>query len=307
MKRHLCALWLFALSSAIGQPSATIPTEAGVLHYREFGKGGIPAVIVGGLAGVASDYLIPLAQELGKRGRTILIDQRGTGGSRVSRVDTATLSAAGIVKDLELLRNALKIKRWVLVGHSWGGTVAMNYAGLRPNGIRGLLLIGPAGFDLRIFDYYNVNIMAGMTREDSVEFMRWSQVGPGDPQRNRAKVEQFRAMLGGYLVNRGSLSALRTAITDQTYTPSVAEAYWYSFMDRSPPLLDILPSFTAPSIIIQGEKDPVDRRTADRIRRGLKVATIELLPNCGGFPWLECPEQFWRAADRFLRKIPKER
>ncbi len=290
--------------SAFSQTIATLPVDGAVLSYREYGKGD-PLVIVGGLAGVSGDYLVPLAEEFGKRYRTFLIDMRGTGGSSIIRLDSGNVNARSVAADLETLRGHLKIKQWIVVGHAWGGTVALNYAGLYPRGIRGLLLVGPTGIDLRFFDYYNLNIGARMTREDSTLFNQWRHVGRWSPQRPKAKLEQFRAMLGGYVVDRKVLPALRSAINEHTYISAVAEVYWTAFIDHSPPLHDILPSFTAPSLIIQGDKDPVDKRTADRIRKPLKVARYKEIKACGAFPWLEQPKEFWSAANVFLSNLRK--
>lgn len=306
LKRTL-ATFVVAIGPQLSAPSqtiATLPVDGAVLSYREYGKGD-PLVIVGGLAGASGDYLVPLAEEFGKRYRTILIDMRGTGGSTIIRLDSGNVNARRVAADLESLRGHLRIKNWIVVGHAWGGTVALNYAGLYPKGIRGLLLIGPTGIDLRFFDYYNVNIGAHMSREDSALFNQWRHVGPWSPQRPKAKLEQFRAMLGGYVVDRKPLPALRAAVNERTYFSAVAEVYWTAFIEHSPPLHAILPSFRAPSLIIQGDKDPVDKRTADRIRTSLKVARYKEIKACGAFPWLEQPREFWSGANVFLKNLRK--
>lgn len=294
----------FLTLSALAQTISTIPVDGAMLSYREYGKGD-PLVIVGGLAGASNDYLVPLAQEFGKKYRTILIDMRGTGGSTLSRLDTSNVNVRRVCQDLEMLRGHLKLTTWVVVGHAFGGSVALTYAGLYPKSIRGLLLVGPTGVDLRFFDYYNVNIAKRMNLEDSALFKQWASIGRWSPQRPKAMLERFRAMLGGYVVDRKRLPEIRSAMTEHTYISAVAEVYWSAFIDHSPPVSLLLRSFKAPSIIIQGAQDPVDKRTADRIRTSLKSARYKEIKSCGAFPWLEQPKEFWSAANVFLKNLKK--
>lgn len=289
-------------SATFAQTASTLRVDGATLFYREYGSGQ-PLVIVGGLAGASNDYLVPLAQEFGKRFRTVLIDMRGTGGSSITRLDTSNVSPRRVAEDLEALRKHLKLERWVVVGHAFGGSVALTYASIFPGSFRGLFLIGPTGIDLNFFTYYNTNIGARMSKEDSAQFNQWRNVGPWSPQKPKAKLEQFRAMLGGYFVDRRHLSGVQATITEKTYFGAVAETYWSAFMDHSPRMHSLLPSFKAPAMIIQGDKDPVDRRTADRIRTALKSAKFKEIRNSGAFPWLEKPKDFWTAADLFLKNL----
>jgi proline iminopeptidase len=300
--RVLSAVICATVSIALGQTGGTIPVDGATLFYREFGSGQ-PLVIVGGLAGASNDYLVSLAQQMGTRFRTILIDMRGTGGSTITRLDTSNVSPRRVAEDLEALRKHLQIKSWIVVGHAFGGSVALTYAVLFPTGIRALLLVGPTGIDLNFFNYYSVNIGARMSKEDSAMFNEWRNISPWSPRKPKAKLEQFRASLGGYFVDRRHLAGVRDMITERTYVAAVAETYWSAFMDHTPRMHDLLPTLKVPAIIIQGDQDPVDRRTADRIRSALKTAKYKEVRSSGAFPWLERPKDFWTAADLFLKNL----
>lgn len=300
--RSFLAVVIATLSVALGQTASTIPVDGATLFYREVGSGQ-PLVIVGGLAGASNDYLVPLGQEFGKRFRTVLIDMRGTGGSTITRLDTSNVGPRRVAEDLEALRKHLQITSWVVVGHAFGGSVALTYAAMYPSCVRGLLLIGPTGIDLSFFNYYSLNIGARMSKEDSAMFNEWRNISPWSPRKPKAKLEQFRATLGGYFVDRRHLQTVREVVNDRTYVAVVAETYWSAFMDHTPRMHDLLPSLKAPAIIIQGDKDPVDRRTADRIRTVLKTAKYKEIRNSGAFPWLEKPKDFWTAADLFLKNL----
>ena len=79
------------------------------------------------------------------RHRVVLIDQRNCGRSTpTAGRPTADLSGdttVNLIGDLELLRNALDMDRWVLAGASWGTTLALAYAQQHPHVVAGMVLV----------------------------------------------------------------------------------------------------------------------------------------------------------------------
>src|SRR6187455_1691122 len=75
------------------------------------------------------------------RYRIILFDQRGCGKSRphASLVDNTTWH---LVSDIEALRAHLGIERWLVLGGSWGSTLALAYAEKHPDRVSELVLRG---------------------------------------------------------------------------------------------------------------------------------------------------------------------
>lgn len=77
--------------------------------------------------------------------RIILVDQRGCGRSTPHVADGADLSVNTtwhLVADLERLREALGVDRWLVFGGSWGSTLALAYAQEHTDRVRGLVLRG---------------------------------------------------------------------------------------------------------------------------------------------------------------------
>jgi len=79
-----------------------------------------------------------------QRWRIVYLDQRGCGRSRpLAHQDLASLTTnttAQLIDDIELLRMHLGIDRWLLVGGSWGVTLALAYAQRHPDRVTGLAL-----------------------------------------------------------------------------------------------------------------------------------------------------------------------
>ena len=71
--------------------------------------------------------------------RIVLFDQRGSGRSTPhASLDKNTTHA--LVADMELIREFLGIKRWVLFGGSWGSTLSLIYAQAHPDKVQGMVL-----------------------------------------------------------------------------------------------------------------------------------------------------------------------
>lgn len=71
----------------------------------------------------------------------VLFDQRGSGRSRPAGSVTAN-TTDDLVADLERLREHLGIPAWLVLGGSWGATLALRYAAAHPERVTGLLLRG---------------------------------------------------------------------------------------------------------------------------------------------------------------------
>ena len=76
-----------------------------------------------------------------QRFHAVLFDQRGCGRSQpLGRIEANT--TAHLVADLEYLREALGIPAWIVFGGSWGSLLALAYAQIYPESVRGLVLRG---------------------------------------------------------------------------------------------------------------------------------------------------------------------
>jgi proline iminopeptidase len=73
--------------------------------------------------------------------RIILFDQRGAGRSTPHALLDNNNTAA-LIDDIETIRAALDIERWVVFGGSWGSTLGLLYAQQYPQLILGLILRG---------------------------------------------------------------------------------------------------------------------------------------------------------------------
>src|SRR5215212_5242137 len=100
--------------------------------------GGIPAIYLHGGpgSGCQPDHRRLFDPE---RFHAILFDQRGAGRSR-PKGRREHNSLPHLIADMEVIREQFGISRWIIVGGSWGATLALAYAQAHPHRVSGLVL-----------------------------------------------------------------------------------------------------------------------------------------------------------------------
>jgi len=120
------------------------PVEGGRVYARVNGDltGARPPLLLihGGPGGTHDGLLEALA--LADERAVILYDQLDSGRSDQPN-DPANWRVARFVDEVEAVRRALGVKCWHVLGHSWGGTVALEYGAQRPAALAGLVLASP--------------------------------------------------------------------------------------------------------------------------------------------------------------------
>ncbi|HEX3141033.1 MAG TPA: alpha/beta fold hydrolase [Rhizobacter sp.] len=110
-----------------------------VLHVEERGDpDGIAALVLHGGPGSGSSPLLSRFFDPA-RYRVIAVDQRGAGRS-TPRGSVEHNTTADLIDDLQAVRELLGVESWLVVGGSWGATLALVYAAAHPTAVAGLLL-----------------------------------------------------------------------------------------------------------------------------------------------------------------------
>lgn len=119
---------------------------AGELAVDDGGSGGVPVVLVHGLGGSAEHWR-PQLDHLRAERRALAIELRGHGGSEPP--DDGAFGIERFAADVAAAVDELGIDRFVLAGHSLGGSVAVEYAARHPERVAALLLVDPSGDQTR--------------------------------------------------------------------------------------------------------------------------------------------------------------
>jgi pimeloyl-ACP methyl ester carboxylesterase len=111
-------------------------------HVVEIGAdAGTPIVLLHGAGCNLEDMRLALGEHLAARHRVILIDRAGLGWSkRKGRRGSSPAYQTAMLRDV---LDYLGVERAVVVGHSWGGALAMTFALDHPGRVAGLVLLAP--------------------------------------------------------------------------------------------------------------------------------------------------------------------
>ena len=303
MRRHLTSLLLATLliapPAALAQNGTFI--SAGLeLHYRSAGTG-THAVLLSGGPGFTVDYMVPVGDFLPADYRRIFLEQRGTGKSRPASLSPETMTLETVVEDLEALRLHLKQDRILLIGHSWGGMLAMAYAVAHPDRVDRLILIGSGGPTLEFTQWFGDNIETRLRPEDVEARRYWRLAAKNGVDPNKAGLEQIRAITPGYFFDLQKGLEFAAALKDGALQQDV-NGMLFGDLAKRYDLRDGLKKLTRPVLIVQGHQDPIGDKTAEDIHALIQGSTLAYINKAGHFPWLEQPDEFKRIVVGFLGK-----
>nr|WP_310522706.1 proline iminopeptidase-family hydrolase [Polymorphobacter sp.] len=123
---------------------AMVPVPGGRVYVRVNGdlRGPKPPIVMLHGGPGSSHWYFMNGTALADERAVILYDQLDSGRSEAPG-DAANWVVPRFVAELEAVRAALGVARWHVLGASWGGTVALEYAAQRPAGLAGLVLQSP--------------------------------------------------------------------------------------------------------------------------------------------------------------------
>jgi proline iminopeptidase len=256
--------------------------------------GATPLLCVNGGLIVDHAMLWPALSPLAAGRQLILYDQRGRGESEAPP-DPSAARIEDDAADVPALRRALGIRRWDVLGHSWGGGIAMLAASQDPAGVRRLVLVDAVGptsawmAPLRVETLARANdadraVLAGITD---------AMLGMPDPAVHLA---HLRASYEPWFVDRTFASTFpMPKAASPTGTAALARLRrdGYDWRDR-------VRAIAAPTLVLHGDGDPLPPSVADDVVAAIPGARTLLLPHSGHFPFWEAPAEFFAATSEFL-------
>lgn len=298
---RMCLAGLFALaaSTPVHAQDGSVRREGFDLHYRTVGAG-LPVVLLSGGPGLEVDYMESVAEFLPASYQRVFLEQRGTGRSKLPALTAETMTLRLVVDDLEALRVALKQERLFLVGHSWGGMLAMAYAAAYPDRVDRLILVGSGGPTLKFVEWFEDNITARMTSEDIAATTYWTAAEARGVDEDKAQLEIIRAKTPAYFFDRGKGLACAAQFVDGSFHNQVNNLL-FADLEKKYDLRPGLRLLKRPVLIVQGHQDPMGDVTAEEIRDVISGSQLRYINKAGHFPWLERPEEFQQILAEFLK------
>jgi len=298
MKRlMLFLLILFVYLQTYAQKDGFAQSDGVKIYYRTFGTG-TPILIINGGPGLNSDGFVDLAKTLSTHNQTIIYDQRGTGKSVLQKIDASSITMKLMIDDMENLRKQLKIERWIILGHSFGGMLASYYATIHPDRIISMILSSSGGIDLDLLSYVAKNINARLTPQQQDSASYWSQkVNNGDTS-YFARWQRAKALANAYVYNKKYALLIAERLTQSDLR--VNNLVWQDMQKIKFNCAPKLSTFTKPVLIIQGKQDVIEERTSQKANKILKNSKLVILDHCVHYGWLDNRDMYLSEVEKFI-------
>jgi len=275
------------------------------LFARDIGVGDAIVVVHGG-PDFDQSYLSPELDRLRYTFRLVYYDQRGRGRS-AKGVSAADVTIASEVSDLDTVRRSLGLDRFVLLGHSWGGVIAMAYTVSHPRHVSALVLMNCAPPSADGAELFASAVSADRTDEHKAALAALRDrpdFRAGDVD---ADAEYYRLHFAGALPSIDAVDSLVARLRVNVAADGIAlaraiEERLYDETWRSPDF-DLLPSLRGlrcPTLVIHGDRDFIPDRIARTIAEAIPGAQLEVYDDCGHFAFIEHFERFQRSLVDFL-------
>ena len=270
------------------------------LFFKTMGSGE-PLVVLHGGPGFDHRQFLPYIWELAKQHKVILYDQRGTGLSS-GPVNADSISIDTFIADIEAVREAFGIEKMNLLGHSWGGILAMHYGIRHPENLRSLILASTAASH-ESFDEMRARYQADRLPDDAAlleEIYSSDDYQAGDPQ----AVERFwRVFFKPYFADQSLVSKMDLTFTENTIKNSNTVAGHILESIGEFDLHEELKAIHCPTLIIHGEADPMPVEYAERIHDSISGSELVTLAGSGHWIFVDATEAFTSSVLEFLATV----
>ena len=269
------------------------------LSYVVQGKGPIVVVQAPGW-GVGSAYLRNGLQPLTDNFTVLFYDTRGSGRS-TRPTDESRMSTSQMVDDLEQLRRYWNLQSIALLGHSHGGSIALEYAIRYADRVSKLVLVDSSVEPWSEFqDEIKKNVDS---RRGDPRFA--SAISEMDRKTPWTTDEEFRAGLERLLPIYFYDPERYVPQIVKTRSRSQSVWVWRTFnaAEDKAPLNELaeLENVKATTLVIAGRQDFCCGPTvAEKIRSGIPHSKLIVFDQCGHLPWIEASSGFFREVNQFL-------
>jgi proline iminopeptidase len=264
-----------------------------VYHSPEV-AGVAPLVCINGGMLYSHAILWPALAPLAASRQLILYDQRGRGASGVppavknSRIEYD----AG---DIVAIREAMGIQRWDVLGHSWGGGIAMLAASRDQIGVRRLALVNAVGATSGWIPFLHP---AALMRLTGVEREALAAIDPRTLHADDPAVhaEYSRAIYPAYFADHDFAALFRPPHEASATGAAVASRLRRDGYDWR----ENIRAIAARTLLVHGAQDLLPSSLAEETAALIPRASVRIIDRAGHNPFFEQPEEFFTIVREFL-------
>ncbi len=290
----LPALLLFFVqtSGIVHRPGIDLP-------YVTQGEGR-PVLLLSGGPGFTSDYVRGVMDGCKTKGlRWILLEQRGTPRARMDRGTAKEFTIDEYVKDLEALREQLHLKKWNVIGHSWGSMLAHAYLAAHPDHVSSIVFLGNTGPDTTMLEPAGDNIDRFLTPAERAEEAKAGANAVNGPAEDGAALKLFMLQAPAYFFSRETFEknlglfpeGCLVGNTENLVFPQVVGKWDVS---------KAISRYKGPVLALQGRQDILGETPVWKDKMAMPQTQVSFVERAGHMTWLDSPKPFFDLLDAFL-------
>lgn len=274
------------------------------LHTNNTHQDKIPIIMLHGGPGTPHNYLLSLSK-LSNYRMAVFYDQLGCGKSSIQVNQKKLWQLSRFVAELESLANALKMDQFHLFGHSWGGSLAIEYALAHPKKVKSLILASPVvSVPLWIED--TKQLLQKLSPSMQEVIIKHEHAGTTDSDEYQNAKELFNDLLcriSPIPENvQYSLSHSNRDIYQTMWGPSEFSVTGnLKNFDR----INDLVKLTMPILITCGRFDEASPQTMQKAQAKCKNAQLVIFEKSAHVPHVEEPDKYFDTLLNFLSDVEK--
>ncbi len=274
-----------------------IEASSSGLHLVSLGSG-TPVLVVHGGPGLDHQYLRPWLDPLAQEARLTFVDLRGHGQSE-RYADPSMYSHATWVADIEQARISLGVDHFVLMAHSWGSFIALEYALKHQEHLLGLALCSTAA----ALNYTEQALEIARARATEEEFRGLVAALSAPATDDESFRSSWLAALPVYFAGDGA-EAIRQMDRGTIYAFEAFNRGMFECM----PHYDVtagLDTIACPTLVLGGRHDwitPPDLGPGV-VSRGIAGSELHIFEQSGHFPFIEEQDAFLAVVTRWLARL----
>ena len=255
--------------------------EGPLVAGRRAGNGP-PVLLLHGGPGLGFDYLRDLADELAEENDVAWYQQRGLAPSAAE----GPYTVAADVGDARRVLDALGWDKAYVVGHSWGGHLALHVAEALPERLLGVLAVDPLGsvgdgrwpeFDEEIFRRTPEPVRVRARELDEL-----ASSGAADDD---LALEQMRLVWSAYFADPGAAPPMPKLRMASERSAQMGQ----SILAELPALEAGLGQIRLPVGFVHGSRSPMPVAASTDAAERIPGAWVDVVGGAGHFVWVEAP------------------
>jgi len=299
------------MASGGSPPSAEgfVPFRGFNVWYRIVGEreasGKLPLLCLHGGPGVPHDYLEPLEAMAETGRRVIFYDQLGCGNSDHPH-DPSLWSVGLFVEELATMRRALGLDQVHILGNSWGGMLAQEYALTQPEGLASLVLHSSLASSHQWVSEAN-RLRAELPPDVQATLLQHEAAGTTDDPAYEAAMLVFyrrhvcRTDPWPECVNRAF--AKLGEDPEVYHTMNGPSEFHMTGLIKDWDIRDRLGEIRGPTLITSGRYDEATPLIAETIHRGIAGSEWVIFEQSAHLAHVEEPERYNRVLGDFLDRV----